>query len=65
MYLGPNAWEQLKHLYFMQFLLLVGLFPYWNNIESKPNLALFPGSPPPFLFIVEARGEPGNEAKSN
>ena len=22
-----------------------------------------PGSPPPFLFFVQARGEPGNEAK--
>ena len=24
-----------------------------------------PGSPPPFLFFVVARGEPGNKAKSN
>ena len=27
-------------------------------------LALFPGSPPPFLFFVGARGEPGNEARN-
>ena len=25
-------------------------------------VASFPGSPPPFLFFVRARGEPGNEA---
>ena len=25
---------------------------------------LIPGSPPPFLFFVGARGEPGNEAKT-
>ena len=24
-----------------------------------------PGSPPPFLFFVEARGEPGNEARGH
>ena len=26
------------------------------------HVASFPGSPPPFLFFVKARGEPGNEA---
>ena len=34
-------------------------------ISSCCNITceLVPGSPPPFLFIVRARGEPGNEAK--
>ena len=30
--------------------------------ETFTILASFPGSPPPFLFFVGARGEPGNEA---
>ena len=30
--------------------------------DTYVDLASFPGSPPPFLFFVGARGEPGNEA---
>ena len=32
------------------------------NADTPHKLASFPGSPPPFLFFVGARGEPGNEA---
>ena len=36
-----------------------------GNGKSKSSTAKNTGSPPPFLFFVGARGEPGNEARNN
>ena len=56
--IGGPTFESSLHVSDVSRYLMVSAKSSCRNITCE----LVPGSPPPFLFFVRARGEPGNEA---